>query len=183
MELNDIIQGKLYFHTIKFAMELNIFDCLDDSPKSMEELQGQLQQENQSFIALVNVLEEIKFIHLTDGKYYNSLSAKNLLVSKSPNYILDHMTYLNEVIAENMIRNADVVLFKNGEIPKEYKDWEKDAEDLFYTKDFDSSQGMAKGLSQSAKLSGESLAESFDFSTFQNIVDVGGNNGHSLHLL
>lgn len=177
MELNDIIQGKLYFHAIKFAMELNVFDCLEDSPKSMDELQDQLQQKNHSFVALIDVLEEIKFIHLADGKYYNSFSSKNLLVSKSPNYILDHMTYLNDVIAENMIKNADIVLFKNGEIPKEYKDWEKEEKDLFYTKDFDSSQGMAQGLSQSAKLSGESLAELFDFSTFQNIVDVGGNNG------
>jgi SAM-dependent methyltransferase len=163
-ELMQMITGYQRSRIILSAVELNIFDELNEHELSSEELAGKINAVPNSLEKLLNVLTSYKLLYKKDGKYSNAESSANFLVKSSPSFLggVMHQNHLWNTWSKlsEVVKNKDAQ--KESEINQRGDEWLKAFIAAMHT----------RGISRA-----KAVKELINFSGVKRVLDIGGGSG------
>lgn len=172
-----VFGGHVYFQTLRTAIQLGIFDLIEESgPLDRKEIAQKLNLQEQPVRIILLGLTSLGFLKKRGSRYSNKYIARLLYLKKSPYKIRAYIELQHRVmykgcywLLESIRQNTNVGLqeFK-GDEPTIYQRLAHDpeTEEIF--------QESMQELSMHANAS---LRERLDLSEVKHLVDVGGGNG------
>jgi predicted O-methyltransferase YrrM len=165
-ELLEIAVGYQKSQTLFTFAELKIADLLAKKESTAAELAGKLKIHPLAMERFLNASAAIGLVRINGDAFANTDLAENFLVEKNGNYLGGQMKrYQNRSYPQWRNLTEHLKNWRYGESAEE----NPDAED----------QGEAAMTEQHnlALLHGYKLAETFDFSNFEHLLDLGGGTG------
>ncbi len=150
------------------GMQLEIFTHLSDSPKNAESLSGQLGVRASKLRPVLYSLASAGLLEEKNGLFSNSKEADHFLVKGKKNYIGGWHEVLSDLWSATL-QTAESI--RKGK-PQAKHDFDTMTDEEIHA--------FLGGMHSAAMATGYQLAETYDFSRFHNIVDVGGGSGGSV---
>jgi SAM-dependent methyltransferase len=166
--VQDMLTGVLAAKALEAAVELKVFDAMEETPLAVEVVAQKLGLVAERLEPLLDILEAGGILRKEEGKYANTPRSAEFLVSTSPLYQGMSMK-LNVQFCKTVEDSlADFVAGKEMACHDGDKSW--------------SSEESIEGMAQYALGSGvvpvaEFVAELPGFEDFRAMCDIGGNHG------
>ena len=177
----DLIGGSYALSSILFsAVELNLFDCLVDIPKTSEQIATEIQVASDGLERLMIALTAMGLLERDNNdKYQNTLVSTTLLTTNSPQSMTSSLLFhkrcyelfgnLTEVIKSGKQQIAQFPSFKNSDQFNDYyTELAKQPEEYFI---------FLEAMNRSSIGIGIAMASSVDFSKIQKVIDLGAGGG------
>jgi acetylserotonin O-methyltransferase len=172
----DLIEAFRGSKAMFSAVSLGIFDYLERSAASLEDLALELQCQVDPLERLLNACVGLKLLRKDGNTYSNQEVATTYLCRTSPNTLVGYILYSDQVLfrlwahLEDAIRRGgpqwERVFGENGGIF-----------DQFFRTD-EAMTTFLKGMHALGVLSSPLVVAAFDLSRFRRFVDLGGATGH-----
>ena len=169
----DAWMSMLNVPAISVALELGIFESLDNEPASAELLAERLEYQVRAVRALLPVLTYLGFLNEYDDSYKLSPLARNYLLENSPYSYAGlfrregRMLVRHKLLIEAITGNRE----KHTGQDRPAESWESGQVDMEMAKEvtaFMHSHSMAAAVG---------MTHSIDFSKIRRVLDVGGGSG------
>jgi hypothetical protein len=175
-QLHHLMTGYLSSKAIFAAVELGVFDALDDADATAEALATRLGLDVRPTRILLTALLGDRLLGREDGRYRNSRTARTFLVSSSPSYMGGFARHQN-VHFGNFSRLTDALRTNTsitGRVEKQgyANQGASPAEDRA-----EGTRRFVHALHGSALLQAESLAAKVTLSGARHLVDLGCGSG------
>jgi hypothetical protein len=115
---------------------------------------------------LLNACVALGLLERDEGRFRNTALAEQFLVRGTP-------AYLGDLFA----RYDRMSYFVWSDLPKRLREWKPGETDEDVPDDDDQGQSSMRAQHGLARLVGQALAERFDFSPYQSLLDLGGGSG------
>ncbi len=176
-QLMIYIAGKTYTHLVSLAANLGIADLLADGPKSVEDLAAATETHTPSLYRVLRVLDRMGVFSEKEPRIFSLNRMSKYLLTNSPLSVRD-WAIMNG--SEWHSRTWSNILFN-------IKTGKPSFDEVFGMKFFDYFEKKPDEfvvynnvMTFFSKGQAAILANSYDFSNFQSIVDVGGGHGFLL---
>jgi 2-polyprenyl-3-methyl-5-hydroxy-6-metoxy-1,4-benzoquinol methylase len=162
------------------AVELNIFDCLVDTPKTSEQIATEIQVSSDGLERLTIALTAMGLLQCDDNsKYQNTLVSTTFLTTNSPQSMTSSLLFhkrcydlfgnLTEVIKSGKQQITQIPAFNNPDRFNDYyTELAKQPEEYFI---------FLEAMNRSSIGIGIAMASSVDFSNIQQVIDLGAGGG------
>jgi hypothetical protein len=170
LRIYELEDGAVRAQALAFCLQLGLFEWLEASPMSLEELADVRGLRPRILPALLAFLASQELIvRGEDGRFRNSPASSLFLVRSSPSYV-----------------GGRGLLFRGfydaiGHLPDSLTSglpWTEEGQrDMFAGFGAAEQQWFAEGMFANAIHGGRALLEQVDFSPFRRLLDVGGNAG------
>lgn len=150
------------------GMQLEIFTALGDDRKTAGELAAALGLEEERLSRLMYALVLTGLILHEAGKFANSPEAAGFLVKGKASYIGG----MHELISDIWRADLQTAQSIRTGSPAALHDFE--------AMDDDALSAFLRGLQSLAAATGRALAQQFDFSKVESVIDIGGGSGAAL---
>ena len=151
------------------ALELNLFDELGDGSMTAAEMAGALGLDPRPVERLMVALTGLGLLERTQGVYTLAAETRRYLVRSSPSYFGDYYRLeVRHCLMPDFIR-LDELIRDNRAIMAD--DW------AAYMADPEKARTFSLGQHSASLGGGRLLASVFDFSPYQNMVDLAGGTG------
>ncbi len=166
----DVIAGRISYNTLILAHDLEIFEKLSDSLKTLLELSNELGLEERPVEALVLMLVNLGFITSINGKYKLTDVSKKYLLKRSETYfggmlaLSNKSNWTNEQLKQSVITNSPQV-YSGDDVFDAHLDNSEKSEKFTHAMH---SASMSAALGWPNKI---------DLSNSQTLLDIGGGSG------
>lgn len=161
--------------TLLTAVNLGVFDALSDNPKTLEEIEDELDLHPRSSEDFLDTLVALDILDRKNGKYSNTPEAEILLVSGKKSYVGGLLEMANDRLY-NFWDDLEKAL-KTGKPTNELEDHQKHPfKEAIYQNDKRLEQfvGAMTGLSMGTA---NILAENLPWENYQTVIDLGTSEG------
>ncbi|MFW9867865.1 MAG: methyltransferase [Candidatus Thorarchaeota archaeon] len=176
-QLLTFIAGKTYTHVISVAAKLGIADLLADGPKSIEELSKATETHTPSLYRVLRVLDRMGIFSEEPTGFFSLTETSEFLRANSPFSVKD-WAILNGTEWHSRSWMRLLYSVKTGR-PSFWDIYEMKGFEYFQ-KNPEDYRNLNNAMTFFSKGQARRLVNSYDFSNFKNIVDVGGGNGYLL---
>ena len=157
--------GVFHAAALKAGIHLDLFTPLKDGPMSLEQLARSLGVDALRLRPLLYALVVVGLLNVDSDRFANTADADRYLVGDSPDNRLENLKgYANRW--DIVLKTAESI--RTG-VPQSKIDYE-----TMLPKDL---EAFLRGLHWGTMREGQALAESYDFSSFETLLDVGGGSG------
>lgn len=171
------LQGKMISRMIADLADIGVADLLVDGPKSVTELADKTSTNEDALYRVLRALCAIGVFKESGERQFENNEASKLLISDMPGTLRDLLRWLNCKPFWNACREFDYSLKTgqsafnkaNGKLVFEYLKDHEDVAGLFNN-----------AMSSASSVTGPIVADTYDFSGFKTIVDIGGGHGSLL---
>ena len=179
-QLMTYIAGKTYTHVISVAAKLSIADLLADGPKSVEELSIATETQAPSLYRVLRVLDRMGIFSEESPGTFSLTKVSEFLKTDSPFSVKD-WAILNG--SEWHSRSWMNLLYsvKTGK-PSFWNIYGMKGFEYFQSNQEDN-EVLSNAMTFFSKGQAMRIVNSYDFSNFRTIVDVGGGHGYLLSLI
>jgi acetylserotonin N-methyltransferase len=158
------------------AVELNLFEILNDSPKSLQSLAAEAHLPVDPLEQLLTACIALGLMSRVDGRYQITPICQRYLVQASPTNLLGYIRYSDKALYFLWAHLAEAVREGTNR-------WEQvfGGRNNFFDNVYASPSGMKEfisGMHGIGLLTSPTLASAFDLSRFRHLVDIGGATGH-----
>ncbi|AFY95276.1 class I SAM-dependent methyltransferase [Chamaesiphon minutus] len=162
------------------AVELNLFDCLVDAPKTCEQIATEIQVSVDGLERLAIALTAMELLKRDSmGNYHNTPAASTWLTTSSPQSMTSSLLFhkrcydlfgnLTEAIKSGKQQIKQVSSSKNlDRVNDYYRQLEQHPEEYFI---------FLEAMNRSSIGIGAAMPKSIDFSNIQQIIDLGAGGG------
>lgn len=149
------------------ACQLDVFTPLNEGALTAQELAGKLNVGVSKLRPLLYALVAAKLLTVNDGRFANTEESAYYLVQGSPGYTGKRLNVAAKAWAA-MLKTAESIRTGVGAAHQEFDFAMLPAENV---------EVLLRGFHVPALATGKMLADKFDFSARQNLLDVGGGSG------
>jgi len=171
------LQGKIISRMIADMADIGIADLLTDGPKSVTELAEKTSTNEDALYRVLRAISAIGVFKETGERQFENNEASKFMISNVPGTLRDFLRWINCKPFWNACGDFDYSL-KTGQSAFS----KANANPLFeYLKD---NEDIAKlfndAMTSASSVTGPIVADTYDFSGFKTIVDIGGGHGSLL---
>lgn len=167
----DTIQPLLFAVYPSFALmaacQLDVFTPLKDGALTAEELAERINVGVAKLRPLLYALVAANLLTVSDGRFSNTAESAYYLVQGSPGYTGKRLNVAAKAWAA-MLKTAESIRTGVGQAHQEFDFARMPSENV---------ETLLRGFHVPALATGKMLANKFDFSARQNLLDVGGGSG------
>ena len=149
--------------TLFLGVKLEIFSKIDKGNNTAEDIAKELDTKTDYIERLLNALVSLEFLEKEGEIYKNSLLAEKFLIKDRPAYYGDYVLMIDK-LSKNWENIEEVILGK------------KEREGNIETKIFEDPL-FTKAMHNNAIAPANILSEKIDFSSYKNLLDLGGGSG------
>ncbi|BAP31970.1 methylase [Chryseobacterium sp. StRB126] len=179
LKMFEVLGGVWIAGCVKTAAELNIADHLAEGEQTIYSLAGKTKSDEKSLYRIMRALSSVGiFEELEDKKFaLNDFGAalQTDVPGTAKNFVL---TILGEHFPTYMELTYNA---KTGKIPFEHVHgvgvWE------YYKRNPEAGINFGKGMTGMSGMELEGIMNTYDFSSYQTIVDIGGGNGVMIYAI
>jgi acetylserotonin O-methyltransferase len=172
----DLIEAFRHSKTMFVALSMGVFERLDESPASAEQLAAKLHAHAGATERLLDACAALGLVTKENGVYANAPVAETYLCAASPHSLYGYIRYSDEALYPMWGNLADAV--KEGG-PRWMQTFGLDGP--IFSSFFRTEQAMhdfARGMHGFGMLTSPKVAAAFDLSRFRRMADLGGATGH-----
>lgn len=176
----SVIAGPIFFQTVRAAIEMNVFDVLQETPGTkVDDLKGRLGLEMQPLRILLLVLTYLGLVKKRGDRYYNTYASRICFCSDSSrniNHIVRWQHSINYAAMPYLLEsfrgytNAGLSVFAGSE-PTLY-------ERLAHSKELE--RIFQDAMVQISRQANSFLGEYVDLTGVKELVDIGGGMGENI---
>lgn len=173
--VHSILTAYLQSKAVFTALELGVFEALEKSPRTVEELAAELELQRRPTRALLVALTGLDLVSREDGRYRNTPESSRFLVAGRPEYMggfaehqnkhFGHFDRLGDAVRENASLNQRVL--KGG-----YRDQGAAAGE-----GREGTGRLIQAMRVSSRLQADKLAAAVPLDGVRNIIDLGCGSG------
>jgi acetylserotonin O-methyltransferase len=172
----DLIEAFRRSKTMFTAVRLGIFDRLEKTPHSAEQLATSLNLNAGALGRLLDGCVGLGLLTRTQGEYRNTPVASRYLVKSSPDTLSGYINYSDRSLFALWSHLDDAV--REGTNRWEQVFGSRTALFDYYFRDPEATASFMQGMHGFGQLSSASIAAAFDLSRFTHLIDLGGATGH-----
>lgn len=173
----DLIEAFRRSKTMFAAVDLGIFDYLDQNPSSAAAVAQQLGAPADPCQRLLDALVSLKLLRREGELYANEPVSDRLLRRGSPHTMTGYILYSNEVLYRMWEHLEDAVLEGSNRWEQTFGQPAATLFDHFFSTD-EKLQTFIQGMHGFGVISSPAVVRAFDLSGFQHLADLGGATGH-----
>lgn len=164
------IFGFLSSKALFSAVAIDLFTHLGQEALTPAQLAERTETQERSLTILLNALTSLDLLHHEDGKYRNSSATMIFLTGTTPADMQAVVTLFNKVLFNNMAHFDEFLLTGDSPVGN------------IFAGDIPAEQQaiMSQGFAQLSASTARGLAQSYDFTLHQKLLDVGGGTGSFL---
>ena len=172
-KIREALNGFWLTSTLRVALRLSIADKLANGPQNIEYLSSNLKVNNESLYRILRCLSKYGIFNEESGKIFSNNKYSKNLISTQNNSMKDFGIFISEVLYEGSLGIMESVKTGNPgfDLIKEMNIWE------YLNKNQELNDRFSNGLFWGAKQIIKNIVNSFDFSIYKNIIDIGGGHG------
>lgn len=175
--LLELATGHYRSKALFVATNLGIFTLLSESPKSVEEISENLSIENRTASMLLNACVALQLIAKEDELYFNTRTADIYLVAGKPQYLEpaffkfdEHSYLLFDKLEKAILSGSPQISLENPEDPELMPS-------CMLIGNKDDYRKFLSALDPIAQWPANVIANSFDFSKYKQLIDLGAGSG------
>ncbi len=172
----DLIEAFRRSKTMFTAVRLGIFDRLEKTPQSAEQLAASLNLNAGALARLLDGCVGLGLLTRADGEYRNTPAASRFLVKSSPDTLSGYINYSDRSLFALWGHLDDAV--REGTNRWEQVFGSRTALFDYYFRDPEATASFMQGMHGFGQISSPLIATAFDLSRFTHLVDLGGATGH-----
>ena len=176
-QLLTYIAGKTYTHLVSVAAKLGIADLLADGPKSVEQLSIATETHSPSLYRILRVLDRMGIFSEDSPEIFSLTEASEFLKTDSPFSVKDwailNGSEWHSKSWMNLLYSVKTGKPSFGDIygMKDFEYFQRNQEDY---------EVLNNAMTFFSRGQARRIVNSYDFSKFRTIVDVGGGHGYLL---
>jgi len=172
----DLLEAFRRSKTMFAALSLGVFDAVQSSAKSCEQLSKELHADADALERLLDACVGLKLLERSGTSYQNSAAANAYLTSDSPRRLTGYIHYSNNVMWKLWTHLEDAVR-EGTHRWKQVYGWDGPIFSHFFRTD-EAKREFLMGMHGFGVISSPHVVEAFDLSRFTRLVDLGGATGH-----
>ncbi|EMB17928.1 class I SAM-dependent methyltransferase [Rhodopirellula europaea] len=170
------INGFRFSKVMFAAVELGVFDRLDEQPRSAEELAADLKCEPTAMNRLLDGLVGMQLLARESQTYRNTELASELLTTTSPNRMTGYIKFSNDV-SWKLWSHFENAIREGSHRWKDAYGWDQPIFSSFFA-DEAAMREFLMGMHGYGVISSPKVVRAVDLSPFKHLVDLGGATGH-----
>lgn len=172
----DLIEAFRRSKVMFAAVELGVFDALEEKPRSAEELAAKLKTNTDTTGRLLDACRGLGLLTLSDGRFANTPAASIYLCRNSPHRISSYIRYSNDMLWKLWANLEDAVRDGTHRWKQTYGTDGPIFAELFRSEQ--SKREFLMGMHGFGMICSPRVVAAFDLGRFQRLVDLGGATGH-----
>ena len=176
---NPVLELMLGFRRSKTmfgAVELGVFDALDGSARSSDELARELKCDSAAMRRLMDALVGLELLVRDGDAYSNAPNATDYLCTSSPNRLTGYIRFSNDASWKLWTHFEDAIR-EGGHRWKQTYGWDAPIFSSFFH-DENAMREFLMGMHGYGVISSPRVVRACDLSRFNRLVDLGGATGH-----
>ncbi|HBE66263.1 MAG TPA: homocysteine methyltransferase [Rhodopirellula baltica] len=170
------INGFRFSKVMFAAVELGVFDSLEQQKRSAEDLAIELQCDPAAVSRLLNGLVGMELLSRDGEQYKNTGLASELLTSTSPNRMTGYIKFSNDV-SWKLWSHFENAIREGSHRWKDAYGWDQPIFSSFFADDA-AMREFLMGMHGYGVISSPKVVRAVDLSQFNHLVDLGGATGH-----
>jgi len=172
----DLVEAFRRSKTMFTAVQLGLFDALAESPQTLPALAEKLKLNQGALLRLLSGCVALGLLHNQNGTYFNTPASTRLLTSASPDTLAGYIRYSDQSLYPLWGNLEEAV--RTGTNRWEQVFGSRTALFDHYFRNETSAASFIGGMHGFGQIASQRIAQAFDLSRFQTIVDLGGATGH-----
>jgi acetylserotonin O-methyltransferase len=172
----ELLQGARRTKVMCAAVELGVFDALDDAAQTAHDLAQVLKCNAAALERLLNALVGLQLLTRDLDCYANTAVATTYLTRRSARRMTGYLNYTNSVGWQLWGKLEDAVREGTNRWKQCYG-WDEPIFSSFF-KTEESANEFLMGMHGFGVMSSPALVQALDLSRFEHLVDLGGATGH-----
>lgn len=162
------LAGVLSYQALSTAVQLRLFEALQERPLTAAEVAGQLAAQERGIQAFLQALTTTGYVNEKDGRYANSPSTSKWLLDEEIFDMEAAVFYWNAAVGKLWPPAADII--RTGERPFHFYEWVEAQPEL--------SHAFQTMMVTSAKLTAPDIAKKLALPAGEKrLLDIGGGHG------
>lgn len=158
------------------AVRLGVFDALEESFQSAEELAGRLDLNASALKRLLDACVALGLFERDEHRYRNAAISSRYLVSSSPDSLSGYIVYSDQSLFELWSHLGDAVREGTNRWVQVFGG--RNALFDFYFRDEVATASFLGGMHGLGQISSSKVVRAFDLTNFKHLADLGGATGH-----
>jgi acetylserotonin N-methyltransferase len=172
----DLVEAFRRSKTMFTAVQLGLFDALAESPQTLPALAEKLKLNEGALLRLLSGSVALGLLHNENGTYFNTPASTRLLTSNSPDTLAGYIRYSDQSLYPLWGHLEEAV--RTGTNRWEQVFGSRNALFDHYFRNETSAASFIGGMHGFGQIASQRIAQAFDLSRFQTLVDLGGATGH-----
>ncbi|KLU03064.1 O-methyltransferase [Rhodopirellula islandica] len=170
------INGFRFSKVMFAAVELGVFDRLEEQPRSAADLATELKCEPAAMNRLLDGLVGMQLLSRDSQVYRNTELASELLTTASPNRMTGYIQFSNDV-SWKLWSHFENAIREGSHRWKDAYGWDQPIFSSFFA-DEAAMREFLMGMHGYGVISSPKVVRAVDLSPFRHLVDLGGATGH-----
>lgn len=158
------------------AVNLGVFDALEDGPRSAATLAAELKTHPDALTRLLDTCVTLGLLTCSAAGYANTPAATAYLCRSSPRRMTGYLNYSNEVLWK-LWANLEDAVREGSHRWKQTFGWDGPIFSSFFRTEA-AKREFLQGMHGYGLISSPRVVAAFDLSRFRQLVDLGGATGH-----